>query len=694
MLEIPFGVTARLPVILQDVTGTAVNSILAAGVTFTIMKSNGQQIDLVISSSEWVQLTGAAYSANGYYNVLLSSTYINVTGVMQYCAKSNASQPYFGVIKVAYDTNNIYDRLGQPVSGTISNDIQNVPAAASSGGFTANDRAMLSSTYYTSSLLPVDPASNSFLSGVIATSFNATDRTNLGTIRNSTNALPADPASNATINGYINSAVSNVNANSNARATEIKGTGWLGTYDTLHSMSLMSITSTFNITSSLSSTIANSTNYLAGAGFIVGTDDLHNISIQIQGITPSSGGGGFSTSDRALLVSAYSSTILLPADPASNSYLSGIITSSAARIMGSGAFGGGSGSTLYEAVRSPNNGIQYVAGKVFYLPNSIIASQVDITDVKGTGWSAGVDSLHAISNAISSQSNSSSFTSADRLVLSGTYATATLIYNTDLQIKSKTDNLPTVPANQTTIDSQFLILSSSLSVSGGFSGDDRNNIAAIKAKTDNLPAQPADATVTFGNSDRSQLSSIYTKTNALPADPVSTAYVQLVSQSLEVLIRATSASVSTVSSSIQVVSASVYSLSTKIGTPSTTIAGDISSINSTLGGVATNSANAANYSQAASTSAATAAINSTAAAIGTTNILNNQTAQNLILGTPKSGSLAADIHDTRDNVSGGGGGGSTDISGITRVLGVPNKTISEDLRQVGKIVQDIQKKVR
>lgn len=703
MFEIPYGRTARLPVILQDATGSFVNNVAAAGVTLSIMKASGQSMDITVSASEWTQLTGAAYSGRGYYNLLLSSTYVDATGVMQYCIYNASAQPYFGVVKVAYDTNMVYDRIGQPVSGTISNDIQNVPVAAASGGFTAQDRAWLSATYYTSSLLPSDPASNSYLSGIVATSFGAADRADILTIKNKTNNLPSDPASNNVIYVGLTATSNVVDAYTLARINEVKGTSW-GTSASLDKI-YVHVSSTW-LSGARIADLSGARDYLAGASFITGTDDLHGISVQIQGITPSSGGGGFSTTDRAMLVTAYSQTLALPTDPASNSYVSGIITASAARIMGSGSFGGQSGSTLWEAVHAPNVGLNYVAGKVFYLPTTTVASQNDIIDIKGTGWNSTTDTLHTMSLMIQSQSFSASFTPTDRVWLSSTFVSSSIIYNTELQIKNKTDNLPVDPVSTAHIDPQLDAIFSASSVSGGFSVDDRNNIIGIKAKTDNLPAQPADATVTFGTTDRTKLDQVYTKTSALPADPVSQAYVLLVSQSLDILIRNTSSSlgsgVSTVSASIQVVSASIQdvsssilSLSTKIGTPSTTVAGDIIDIGNQLGGIATNSSNAANYSQAASAAATTAATNSTTAAINTTTIISSQTAMDTKLGTPKSGSMSADIKDIRDNISGGGGGssGSVDLGPVMKILGTPNKTISDDLRQVGKIVQDIQKKV-
>lgn len=102
---------------------------------------------------------------------------------------------------------------------------------------------------------------------------------------------------------------------------------------------------------------------------------------------------------------------------------------------------------------------------------------------------------------------------------------------------------------------------------------------------------------------------------------------------------------------------------------------------------ATNASNASTYALQASTNASAANINAALAATRAQTIITT-------LGTPTSGSIAADIKDTRDNVgSGGGGTAAADVSPIVRILGTPIQTIANDLRQVGKIVQDIQSKV-
>jgi hypothetical protein len=111
------------------------------------MKSNGINYDIVLSSPTWVELTGAAYLNQGYYNIIASAAYSSDPGIFQYCAKAVGANNYYGVVKIAAgDTTVIYGLIGLPFSGTLaasltSTYIQVVSGVA--GAFTAADRTVI-----------------------------------------------------------------------------------------------------------------------------------------------------------------------------------------------------------------------------------------------------------------------------------------------------------------------------------------------------------------------------------------------------------------------------------------------------------------------------------------------------------------------------------------------------------------------
>jgi heme-degrading monooxygenase HmoA len=95
-------------------------------------------------------------------------------------------------------------------------------------------------------------------------------------------------------------------------------------------------------------------------------------------------------------------------------------------------------------------------------------------------------------------------------------------------VKTKTDNLPSDPADASDIASSFSTVNSTLSTIAGYIDTE---VAAIKAKTDNLPSDPADASdiaaafstvngtlSTIAGYVDTEISAIKTKTDNLPAD--------------------------------------------------------------------------------------------------------------------------------------------------------------------------------
>jgi len=690
---------ARLPVILKDTAGAAKTAVAASSLNIDIIKADGVQFSPVPSASLWTEFSSTAYASQGYYNYVLGSGVLDVTGVFQYCFVVTGSVPYFGVIEIVDSfEQDVMDRLGIPVCGTITADIGNVGVTAGSGGFTSGDRAWLSATYYTASLLPADPASNSHIDSQLSQSFWTSDRLNLGAIKSKTDNLPVIPASQGdvtasttSINGNTNSQASSINSNTNTRTTEIKGTSWSGTFDALHTIGTY-VQFLYN-SGALSATVVTARDYLAGVSFITGSDDLHALSVAIQGITPGSGGGGFSTTDRAMLEAAYSHSILLPDDPASASGTSGTIAFARGQIMGSGSFTGsaGWGRTVKEVYDYQTTYIPSIYTSTGRIPsdpatNTVVNAARDY--LAGAGWTAASDTLHQISLQVQSQSFSSSFTPSDRAYLTATYSGTNKIDNTTTIIKSKTDLLPNDVVSSATIFPVLYDISSSTSVSGGFSNTDRNNIIAVKAKTDNLPAQPADATVTFGATDRSNLNIVYSKTNNLPIDPASITYTTQVSQSLANLIISETAMLS---SSI---SGSNSGVMGRLGAPAgASVSADIANVYTQASQANSNAASANSNASSAANNANLANINAQAATAAGTAAYNESVLVYNRLGAPMGASVSADISSTYSatlhisaSIS-GGGSASVDLGPVYKILGTPISTISRDIYEVARLVK-------
>ena len=678
MTEYPKSQDMLLVVILKDTSANPIAGAVYNAVSVTIVKANRSQADVTITSASWAEITGSAYSSQGYYNLLLTGTYADVTGIFQYSVVYTGSVPYFGVVKIVDgDTGAIYNRIGVPNYGTIANDIANVGVTAGSGGFTSADRAMISATYHTTSFLPTDPASMSGVLTIVTQSFWTGDRQNLTAIKAKTDNLPATPASQ----GDVTTSTTNVNAHTDADFNQIKGGSWNSNMTLFNIWTYASYTWMSGATSA---SISNSLSYTLGAGFVPGTDDLHNLSLQIQGITPGSGGGGFSTADRTALNSIYSSTLPLPSDPASNSYLSGVIHSGVFQVMGAGPFGAGTGTTVYQVAQDTAN---IRAHTNFIQQTSQVATTVEVNAARdylaGTGYVQASDSLHIISTNINLLTFSSSFTSGDRAMISSTLLSQSIIlnqeqstYNQVTLVKNKTDNLPSDPVSTAHIDPILNQILSASAVSGGFSDTDRTNIVAIKAKTDNLPAQPADQAITFGTSDRNQLQAIYSKTSNLPVDPVSTTYVTLVSQSLSTQLVNLSSSMS----------ASTSGVLGRLGIPAAgSVSADIAAVQSTANST---------YAQAASanTNAANAAALAGNAVGAATNAYNETLYISGVLGTPIT-TIAGDISATFSatlNISASISGVNVDLTPVISLIGQPVKTLARDIYETAKLVREAQ----
>jgi hypothetical protein len=687
---------ARLPVILKDTAGAAMAGVAAAALNIDIVKSDGTVFSPSPSATLWTELTSTAYASQGYYNYLFSGTIMNTTGVFQYCFIVTGSAPYFGVIEIVENTEkDVMDRLGVPTYGTIKDDIANVGISAASGGFTAQDRTWLSATYVTASLLPADPASNSHIDSQLSQSFWTNDRLNLNAIKSKTDNLPVVPASQGdvtssrdNINTNTNNQATSINNNTNSNFTTIKGAGWGGSIDTLRQIGVY--TNYIYNSGALSATVIAARDYLAGTGFVTGTDDLHGLAVAIQGITPGSGGGGFSNTDRAMLEAAYSHSILLPDDPASASGTSGTIALARGQIMGSGTFTGSAawGRTVkevydYQVAYLPS--IYTTTGRIPSDPatNTVVNAARDY--LAGAGYVQVSDSLHAIMADLDTIAFSSSFTAQDRAYLTQTLSGVNKVDNTTTIIKQKTDLLPNDVVSSATLFPLLYEISSSAATSGGFSNTDRTNIEGIKAKTDNLPAQPADATVTFGAGDRSNLNIIYSKTNNLPIDPASITYTTQVSQSLANLIIA---STNALSSSISGTNSGVLG---RLGTPAgASVSADIAAVYTQASQANTNAASANSNATAAATNANNANNSATAAGVAAQASYNEALATHVLLGTPMSGSVSADISSSYNailNISASVSASTVDLTPVLKVLGSPISTVSRDIYEVARLVK-------
>jgi hypothetical protein len=141
MLTYPPSQSARLPVVMKTTAGSPVAGLGYGSISVTIIKSNGSQSNVSVGAGDWVEASGA-YLSQGYYNLLITGSQMDVTGVFQYCASAAGAVPYFGVVQIA---------------------------SASTGDFNATDRSWLSATYVSSTLY----LSSTFVSSSMAASTSA-----------------------------------------------------------------------------------------------------------------------------------------------------------------------------------------------------------------------------------------------------------------------------------------------------------------------------------------------------------------------------------------------------------------------------------------------------------------------------------------------------------------------------------------
>ena len=531
MLILKVGQDALVPVVLNDATtGNAYNGALYNNVQASIIKNDGTVVDLgELVPADWTPITTGAYSLRGYYLLKIPASAIDQEGLLHYGVAVTGVEFYPGVATVRANTEkDIHDRIGAPVGADLSHDIQDISGAVGGGGgFSSTDRDNLLAVKAKTDNLPIDPADQSLVELAIAGSFTPSDRANLGSIKSKTDNLPAAPAST----GDVTSARDNVNTNTNSRATELKGTSWNSTNDTLHQLRVKA-DSIDAKTTNLPADPA-STSGLGGAGYDPLTDSLHQLQLAIAGTV--GGEGGFGPTDRADLQAVKAKTDLLPADPASTSGILG---------NDGNTYGGGAQartvSEVYVRVRSS------IEPKTNNLPSDPASNTVvnaRATEIKGAGFAAG-DDLHTIKGSLVA----SNFTQADRDAIIDTNADVasmrTVVDNIrseTVAIKGKTDGLPADPASNSHIDA---VMGAG---ANAFTSEDHDMLAAILDDTSRLPADPAAQSAGFGAADRDVVSAIRSKTDSLPPDPAS--------------------------------NTSITALSNKLGTPNSTIAQDIADVN-------------------------------------------------------------------------------------------------------------------
>lgn len=504
MLEIQQGQTSWVPVIFQDSDGLPVNDASYTTVTVSVRKADGTEVDITATEQNFIKLTGAAYLNQGYYNFLLPVLHTNVPGIFQYCVVTPNAQPYFGVIKVAAgDTTAIYNRLGAPNYGTIKDDIANVGIVAGEGGFTSLDRTYIQEIKLKTDALPSDPTSTAHMDSMFASSFNETDRITLNAVKMRTDYIPSDAATNIATHNEVESA---------------------------------------------RQSIAGELNSIKGLGFSTTTDSLHALSASIADLALVVGGeGGFIGTDRDMLISTYNKTLNLPYDPASYSFVSGVVDTARAHIMGAsqGFFG-----------RS-------------------------VQDLAGTGFVDGTETLHGIYGRIAE----GNFTQDDRNAIAAVQTLSENSYDQIIGIRNRTDNLPVDPVSTVHIDPQLAEILAAANASGGFSTQDRDNITSILSNTNRLPLHPADATVTFNGEDRTKLNFIQGKVTNLTPDPASNTQVKNSADQILAALDDVAGQVNDISISVGGIdyTDTLTSIDTKLGEPATeSISSDIAAIQEEL----------------------------------------------------------------------------------------------------------------
>lgn len=534
MLFLKKSTDVLVPVMLTDAsTGDPFTGVAYTSVAASVIKNDGTVVDLgALGPTDWTEVTTGAYSTRGYYLLKLPASALDQEGILHYGVGVTGAEFYPGSVNVRGNTEKeVYDRIGAPVGASLSADIQDISAGiGGEGGFGSQDRSDLLAVKAKTDLLPADPASNSHVDSATATNgFSSSDRSNLGAIKTKTDNLPTTPASQSD----VTSARDNVNTNTNSRATELKGTSWSSTNDTMHQ--LRTQIDAVKAKTDLLPADPASESVLKGVGFDPATDTLHQLALAIDSVA-TGGGSGFGSADRADLQAVKAKTDLLPADPAGQA-------ATIAGVLGSeSVFGAPTARTVSETYVRVRNNVEPKTNNLPADPASNTVVNARATEIKGSGFTTG-DDLHTIR----AQLGAGGFIQADRDLLNSVKTELDTVKSTGdsnrtdiLGVRGKTDNLPVDPASNTHIDT---VMGAG---ANAFTSEDHDLLVSIEAKTQNLPPDPAAQSAGFGSADRDVASAIRAKTDLLPPDPAS--------------------------------NTSITALSNKVGTPKITVATDISSL--------------------------------------------------------------------------------------------------------------------
>jgi hypothetical protein len=415
-------------------SGSPVSSVSSGSVTATALKADGTTVMISVTGANWSEITTGAFSSQGVYLLTIPNTATNIIGVFCYAVAVSGATTFTGKDEIVANLEGeTYSRLGAPAGASIAADLAQIEVHAASvdtklgtpvssiaadiagvrGAQNLDISTIAGGAAFNSSTDTLHNLEGSIVSGGVDPSAIASavwneatashtitgtygarstsDASNISAVKAKTDNLPSDPASQAAIKGTQGLSISDIAgsgflpANSLVSLTGIPQKVWdefLSGHTTSGTAgaTLTAVNSkTINLPSAPASTgdvssardsIRGSYNFgaglsitdIAGATFNTTTDTLHNIetSVTAGGIDPTpiaaavwgtnlaSYSSGTAGNDVRTTVSK---AVNLPSDPASNSAIRG-------------------------------------------------TQSLSISDLAGTSYSSGSDSLHAIRNTI------------------------------------------------------------------------------------------------------------------------------------------------------------------------------------------------------------------------------------------------------------------------------------------------------
>jgi len=132
MIEYKQGVTIFMPVRIFDSVGNPAASIAFGAVTAAVQKADGTQATVVVTLTDWEEVSTGAFAAAGVYLIKIPAAVMDQPGLFTYAVATAGNKTYIGAAKiVANEEADTYARIGAPVLASISADVAGVKSDVS-----------------------------------------------------------------------------------------------------------------------------------------------------------------------------------------------------------------------------------------------------------------------------------------------------------------------------------------------------------------------------------------------------------------------------------------------------------------------------------------------------------------------------------------------------------------------------------